>query len=77
MLTTLLNVGSLYVTMLLVTHELPGGAVPFPMSAPIGIAVVLASMPTVALAAAFCMAIGCLAKSFRDAQNFLTPPISR
>src|SRR5205823_584633 len=71
LVTTLLNVGSLFGTLEVATSTTL--QMQFPISFGVAMAIVLATIPTVALAGAVCMAFGCLARSFRDAQNFLTP----
>jgi sodium transport system permease protein len=72
MVTTLLNVASLFGSLKLIVATAGQGDA-FPVHLPIAIAVIGASIPSVALAGAVCMALGCLARSFRDAQNYLTP----
>lgn len=73
MATTALNVASLFGTLAAVSsvaHELHIAA---PLGARLILTLVAATAPAVALAGAVSLAVGCLARSFRDAQNFLTP----
>lgn len=68
----LLNVTSLFGTVQAIGASAASG-----ISLPVGRVqaglVMLASIPSVALSGAICMAVGCLARSFRDAQNYMTP----
>lgn len=67
----LLNVGSLFGTVKALAAAAPD--VPFPVGGLQAALVMLAAIPSVALSGAVCMAVGCLARSFRDAQNYMTP----
>ena len=71
--TTILNISSLYGTLSLVTSAAPEMKIGAAMTPHTALLLIAASLPTVALSGAVCMAIGCLARSFRDAQNYLTP----
>lgn len=66
-----LNVASLFGTV----HAMAASApeLELPLGLPQAAMVMLAAIPSVALSGAICMAVGCLARSFRDAQNYLTP----
>jgi len=66
-----LNVASLFGTVKAMASAAPD--VPFPVGGVQAGLVMLAAIPSVALSGAICMAVGCLARSFRDAQNYMTP----
>lgn len=67
----LLNVASLFGTVTAMAASAPD--IPFPVGGAQAGLVMLAAIPSVALSGAICMAVGCLARSFRDAQNYMTP----
>ncbi len=69
---TLLNVASLYGTAQ-VTLASAATQTQFSIGPGVAAAILFATLPAVALSSAVCMAVGCLARSFRDAQNYLTP----
>ncbi len=68
---TLLNVASLFGTVSMMGSGVPNMNIPVSFQTAVALTVVL--IPTVAMSGAVCMAIGCLARSFRDAQNYMTP----
>lgn len=71
MVSTLLNVASLFGTVAMMGSGVPNMNIP--VSLPTAAALTVVLIPTVAMSGAVCMAIGCLARSFRDAQNYMTP----
>jgi sodium transport system permease protein len=69
----LVNVSALLATAVVLSSELPAVREVLPHSiGKAGWAVVF-TVPTVAMFGALCMVIGCLARSFKDAQNYAAP----
>ncbi|HUQ41854.1 MAG TPA: ABC transporter permease subunit/CPBP intramembrane protease [Candidatus Limnocylindrales bacterium] len=68
----LLNVTSMFGTVQAISASNPEAAT-IPVGRLQAGLVMLAAIPSVALSGAICMAVGCLARSFRDAQNYMTP----
>jgi len=69
----LVNVSALLATAIILSSELPGVREVLPYSVGKAGWAVLFTVPTVAMFGALCMMIGCLARSFKDAQNYAAP----